>query len=695
MTTTSNETYDAQRLGGKKEVEMMSDFQIQRDDAKRYFESCIKPRLDRAYKLYISYSGDRAAELRRLGKTWMANIFVPYIHAAVETLMPRILDARPEFNVQGRTENDQLKSEKLQQLCDYTWEVAGMDATTETVSRSALVYGTGYMQVSWKKDVREYQFLDDKDLIKKKHTWKKEKRTFYDAPFCEAVDNYGLWYDWHNIPRESKQFWFKRLLLTDGDIERRYPYADKKRLKLAFSASPQSTEDYSHIRREVKYSHESINRGDKTIAGASGVGSDIYANQGDSKLKMNEVFEWWRPFKDSYAVIVNEVPVLKKGQMPNPYDFKDTPFIDIPFLKLPFEYEGIGLPLILESPQIMLNSMKNQRLDAVTLNIHKMWIVNPMANVNKEELVARPFGIIYSASPDGVREVVFSDVKASAYKEEEMLKNDMRYASGVDDFSMAVGGGAGSATEIRHLRESTLERVRLFVNHMGDAYSLLMRFWLSMYRQFFTEEMTIRIIGEDGKELYPIIEKDDLMGEFDYKAAVLPSIAGKNDIDKKQSMDLFQLLINLPFVDPEKLTSKVLHSWDWSLDSVTKKEEPQMPGMPGMPGAEGQEAGMPPEGSPPGGAPGMPNIQGGEIPQNIIDSALAKLGPGGAAGFQEAGAPINLLPTSGEVPPTAPTLGETTNPRGLNRGGKVNTNVPTKDYPIEGNIANQANNLQS
>ncbi|MBU0958945.1 MAG: hypothetical protein KKB31_03285, partial [Nanoarchaeota archaeon] len=340
-----------------------------------------------------------------------------------------------------------------------------------------------------------------------------------------------------------------------------------------------------------------------------------------------------------------------------------------------------------------------------TMSIHKMWIVNPMANVDTKELVVRPFGIVYSPDPSGVREVQFSDIKASAYKEEDLLKSDMRYASGVDDFSMGAGADVGSATAVRHLRESTLERVRLFINHLGEGYSVLMRYWMSMHRQFFTKDMTIRIIGEDGNEMFPLIEKDDLQGEFDFIAAVLPAIAGKNDIDKKQGMDLFQLLVNLPFVDPQKLTSKVLRSWNWSLESLKKKEEEGMPGAPGMPGAEG----MPPEmaammgqqqeGAPmmEEGASGPPNIGSGDIPPGVIQQALALLGErGGEAppAFGEAGMPINLL-KAGVMPPTAPGIGGTTNPRGLNRGGAVNTQIPMKaGNGPEAQLLNQAANLQ-
>ncbi len=687
------------------DVELIRTFTLQKDDAKRYFDVCIKPRFDRSYKLYVAYNGDRAQQI----KAWQANFFVPYVNSVVETLMPRILDARPDFSVMGRTENDQLKAIKVQQLGEFSWEIAGMDPTTENLVRASMIYGISFLQASWKQDIRDGLFLQTKDISKKKLNYKKETRTFYDAPYAEYVDPYDLWYDWHNIKREDKQYWFRRRVIPGSVIKRSYPGADKKRLELALNKPGGDLTDFANIRMEVKSNHDKIvKNADRSNAGvASGVNVynvDRYGSETSRDLRMYEVFEWWRPYEDSYAVMVNDVPILRGGSIPIPYDFKEAPFIEFPYLRLPNEFEGYGLPMLLENPQIMLNMIKNQRLDAVTLNIHKMWIVNPLANVNKDELVTRPFGIVYSADPNGVREIQFSDVKGSAYKEEELLKGDMRYASGVDDFSMGQGGGANSATEIRHLRESTLERVRLFVNHLGDGYATLLRYWISMYRQFFTDNLIIRITGDDGKDAFPLIEKDDIFGQYDYKATVMPSIAGKNDIDKKQGMDLFQLLSQLPFVDPKKLTSKVLHSWGWSLDSIVKKEDdtlsPDMAGMVGpdgmpVPGGElpipnGQ---VPPYQQPSGQS--LPSISSGEIPAGVVQQAIALLGGATSnSSFREASAPINLL-KAGALPPTAPKIGGTTNPGGFNRGGKVNTNIPINtEYNPEANLLNRVNNIQ-
>jgi hypothetical protein len=63
-----------------------------------------------------------------------------------------------------------------------------------------------------------------------------------------------------------------------------------------------------------------------------------------------------------------------------------------------------------------------------------------------------------------------------------------------------------------------------------------------------------------------------------------------------------------------------------------------------------------------------------------------------SSGFQQAASPIDLL-SAGGLPPTV--KGAQTNPRGLNMGGKVNTNIPVnQNYTPEGQMANQASNLQ-
>ena len=335
-------TYDSSKYKGEEDIYRR--FILHKDDATNYFLACIKPRLDRSYKLYVSYNGDRAKEIKK----WQSNIFVPYIHGVIETLKPRILDARPEFTAQGRTADDQLKAEKLQNLMDFNWELSKGDSVLEDTVSASMTFGTGFMYAYWKKDERELEFLKGKDVSSKKLKYSKKKVTFYDAPCVEFIDNYELLYDWHNIDWKSKQFYLRRRILTGSEIKRRYPMADEKRLAMAFNSGRGNIEDYAAVRNQVKSTKDNIRKGSSKSVGAGFLGGndDIYNNQSDPELKMHEVFDYWLPFEDGFGVFVNDVPIMDGALNPIVYDFKEAPIIAIPFIRLPKEAEGLGIPML-------------------------------------------------------------------------------------------------------------------------------------------------------------------------------------------------------------------------------------------------------------------------------------------------------------------------------------------------------------
>ena len=211
-----------------------------------------------------------------------------------------------------------------------------------------------------------------------------------------------------------------------------------------------------------------------------------------------------------------------------------------------------------------------------------------------------------------------------------------------------------------------------------------------MYGQFMTDPVMIRILGEDGQAQFPLIEKDDVLGKYDFKATVIPSISGKNDIDKKQNMDLFQLLVNLPFVDLRKLAAKVLKPWKWTVESVSQEEQPQQGAVPGM--MPGQDQMMPPGGD--AGLSAPPNLK--NLPPEIVEQLMQGLpaGPAQQNPFQELSSPVNLM--NSPVHPTARGIPQATaNPRGLSRGGKVNSNLNiNQNSTPESNLLNRVFNTQ-
>ncbi len=114
-------------------------------------------------------------------------------------------------------------------------------------------------------------------------------------------------------------------------------------------------------------------------------------------------------------------------------------------------------------------------------------------------------------------------------------------------------------------------------------------------------------------------------------------------------------------------------------------------GMPApgvLPPGGPQPAGLPPGG--PGGA--SPVAGGGKIPPRIAKMLGAQASP-----FAELASPVNLL--KGGAPPTPKGVGGKggggANTRGMNRGGKVNTNIAQKPgNGPEAQLMNRASNIQ-
>jgi hypothetical protein len=685
---TKQTRYDPRHFGGEAEREAFNRFNLQFDDSKEYFMTHMKPRYDRSFAMFMSWPETR----RGLVLDWQANLFVPFTNSTVETMMPRIVDARPDFGVVGRSADDNKNAVNVKNMGEYNWDIANMDATNEEVVRSSLVYGNAWVQTWWKKTVKKAKYYVGNDVTKagekkRKKSWVEKEMVTYDAPFAEAIDPYTILYDHRNKTHASKQYFFRRKLLNEEQIRMDYPMADPVRLELAFKASPESLEDWAAIRTIRESDRPKLVGKD-----ADSFGSGRFILTVDPKLGFHEVKERLSSFDDTVTVTVNNVPIYEGFSLPIVYNHKETGIIHIPYMKVPFEYEGVSLPEQVDGMQVMLNTIKNQRLDAALMNIHKMWIVSPNANISKKDLLVRPFGILWTPDPNSVKPIEFSDVKQSAYQEETILKTDMSFATGIDDASRGVQTGV-AATEIRHLREATIERIRLFINHLGDGYSTMHRLWISMWGQFMTEKMAIRIIGADGLMSWPIIGKDDITGTFDYRSTVKPSESGMNDVGKKQAMDLFQLLVNFDFVDKRKLLAMTLLPFSYPVDKVmSDKEDFPAPDASGAVPQGGQDAGS--------GGELDEFLNGDVLPksnlsQEKIDAIMSQLGGSTSQSnpFAAASRPIALSPDV--LPEAAP---DTTNPRGLNRSaaGKVDTNIASRRGASdpEAALLNQAANIQ-
>lgn len=519
------------------------------DDAKQQWIYLNRERFDQFYKNFRDYGEDRMQRIKKLGgQDWMSNLFVPLTASHVRALQPRVIESRPEMRVLGRSKADHAKAQKVQTVLEYVWDKSNIDAELRKLVWIALVYGTAFGKVIWSQKRRaQYQSDYDESIENPKLI---EDSLYYDDPDFQAVDAYDLYPDPAATSMENMRYLCQRYVMTKEEIVK--TWLNLKNME--FVGVGGDTANYKFIRQLVPRT-KFAERRQNTIS-ATGEGGTSSAQA--IKKELIEVIEYWED--DRLIVIANDV-IIK--DISNPYPTKEIPYVRLVYEELPFEMYGVGVVEQIEQVQYGLNTIRNQRIDNVTMAIHKMFIVNPLALVDENDLTTRPFGIIRTPDPNAVKAVEFGDIKQSAYSEDSLMVETAKFATGIDDFTRGIGGPASlTATAVTAQKESTSDRVKNFVRNMEtEVFSKTMRLWISYIQAFYPTKTISRINDDkdgmneievldvnvrseqDGQIGFPVIEKDDVKGFFDYRIASNSTVAGTQDLKLKKVLELMDRAI--------------------------------------------------------------------------------------------------------------------------------------------------------
>ena len=508
-------------------------------ESKDYFRAYRKPKLDQCYKNFRGYGGDRLAELKKIGgDDWMSNMFVPMTASHIRTIHPRTVDAKPELKVDGRTTEDMRKAIYAQAILDYVWEKANMESKMRDYVWQALVYGTTVGKVLWRTEMLiKTDKVIDEDSLEVKDV--EEKKELYNDPDFEVVDIYNFYPDPYATSIDDARYVCQRYLLTKEQILR--TYSGLKNTEYLTKNSGGDITDDTTVRKDI------LVQADGGSSGGSG-------QQNTAESTLFEVCEYWE--RNRFVLMVGDVIMKESKNVLTP---GYLPFTVVAYEKLPFEFYGIGICEQLEQPQHTLNVIRNQRVDNVTLSIQKMFIANPYALISKKDLVSRPFGLIRTSDINAVKPIDVPPMNESAYREDALALDAGRMATGIDDWSRGEQGPASTtATAVTTQKESTLERIKLFISQLEtDCYQKLMRYWVSMAHDLY-ESKTLDRITDNGIDIETIskgidrpvtirnpkgdiktfVSKDDLMGYFDFRALSMSTLAATKELKLKRILDI-------------------------------------------------------------------------------------------------------------------------------------------------------------
>lgn len=456
-----------------------------------------------------------------------SNLFVPYVYSTVETVLPRLVSAKPRVVVTGRGLQDLDTAKNMEKLINYEWDqMNGKDMVKDWV-KQALLYGTGVVKIVWA--------FDPINEIDRPEVYNVDLYDFFVDPNCTTFDFsdaewviHRVWKDWKDVKEDP-----------------------------LYDVPPQAVP----VTRE--YNRNQLQRW----------GSVGLSPQPDGTQKMAEVWEYWGKYDLDEDGIPEEVIITVLNQNwiirmePNPYAHKRKPFVAFIDTQLPNEFWGIGEIEPIQSLQYELNDIRNQRMDSVNLAVNQMWLVNKNNDLNEEELIARAGGVVHTDDMNAIRPLTNPVPVNMGSNEEDRVKGDIQQASGVSDYTKGVEGGSisnSTATGISLIQEAANARFRLKIDNLEDSLKVLGEQLVALNQQFIQREKIIRVT-DDPSIQWARISPSNIKGSFDViveAGATQPM----NRLAKRQDvlllMQTMQPFVQAGIIDPKWIAKKVLETFD-------------------------------------------------------------------------------------------------------------------------------------
>jgi len=604
------------------------------DEAKKNFVYYFKPEFDRGYKLFSSYNGDRAAELELTndGEIWQSNVFIPQVFAYIKTFLQKTVGITPDFKLEGKN------NEALKDLILWLWEV-GMSDDLIDYFLQVFICGTTIGKDFLKKETKKKRKKEIGIVEKiKKLIFKTETSKITFRPDFDPVDIYNF-YPHPRMKKMSDPFpVFHRYVLTLDEMKAQYPdvpsskwtqFVDKDGV---VTKSGGDTTDYAYVRKEVLIQLR------KSLRETTKASSPIEGNPNNpvqmptTDEKLFEVVERWTDDMMTVFLTMDGTPIeIKDGE--NPYDHQEKPYSRTGFFPRAFSFYWLGIPKLVDHLQELLNSVTNQRVDAITMKIHSMIAAAPVAlpGYKQSTISIRPLGILWTNDPNSVRELKFGDVNSSAFIEPDHIKEAMRIAVGIDEYTTTAGADKRqTATVASFMREATLEGVKLFLIMLRGSYIMHFEHWISMIKQFWTTkgvmpDKAVAILMRHG---LVTSESENIEGLFDddYEISLesTSALASSSELKKAKDLELWDLIKEVDqIVDSEtgtvysvkkfKVLMKLFEDYGWEPDNyiseikqqpVTPPVDPMTPPETGIPTGDAPAIDTPPDVVPEQGLPG-------------------------------------------------------------------------------------------
>ena len=482
---------------------------------------------------YEMYRGYNRPVTYPFHKTVRANIHVPYAFATVEQAVPRIVrgclgDGYNFFDLQPREKTDKKNAEQHKKL--LLWQINLMNFYIEftMMIKTTAMYGYCTGKVDWVFQTGTKYRLQMKDEYTKAVISEEIRKKYGHALYEEIeeeneiiMDNNRFQaLDWDEAyPDEAAKY----TLHTGRD----FIHQTRKTLKELYERKrPDNTPLYTNldkVQATQSYTQEDADQ-DRRLS-VIGAAKATWRQASQSKQDLNRaamevvIWEYWTP--EWVVTVANTNTVIRRDR--NFFWHGKMPFVDLNYTYIPNELFGIGAIESFRDLQTAIDTITNMDLDNWAMQVNQMHVVHRAADIAPEQLVSRPWGVIYSSLPphEAVMPLEKQSIASETSVKQQEMRSNIMLASGLTDMHY-LGTSSGSrigrtATGMNMAQEETNTRFQSLVT-LAEFMTLkpLLKMMASNNEQFMRTSKWVQIVGEEKYEKEAeLIHPEEIWGEVD------------------------------------------------------------------------------------------------------------------------------------------------------------------------------------
>lgn len=529
-----------------------------------------------------------------------SHIFIPETFMMVETVKSRIYESlftnRPYVTILPRGNDDATKSSSAESLLDWQFNerMRIPRLFADDILPDAIIFGTTVVYTGWLKmdrkmrhRVTEEQMLTDDNgqpfldemgmpITMPVQRVVEDEVAIYDDPICQRVDIFDFFVDKAATNIQDARFCGHVEWLTKAQIESLEKSAGWK-VNWKNIHPVEDALGGKEIRAELN--------------GDSNEGMDVEFGA-QEKGSFYKVHHYWED--DRHVVIINKEECALDEK--NPFWHGQKPYDKCCYVNLTNEFYGMGLPEVVKDLQDELNTSRNQRIDYNTMALRRMWKVRKGCGLKNSDLVWRQSGVIPVEDMDDVQEILVQQLPASAFTNESVIKEDMKFATGVHDIVLGLANADETATTTMTKDSNASIRFKFFVEALVDDILLpVAAKCLALDMQYLEEERIIRLFDDNPAFASEIktISPEELNGQYDfyYVGSSTEPMANKENY-KQKVIEVYQLAMGNPMIQNDLNAQRNL------LSELFKAAEMKDPNalLPAEPAPMMQQPMMPQEG---------------------------------------------------------------------------------------------------